>query len=52
MDVRVLGLVETYDAVDDLTRLLSRVGGVEVDEGLAVSQRLEDREVLANAFDV
>jgi predicted PilT family ATPase len=52
VDVGVLGLVEADDAVDDLSRLLRRVGGVEVDERLAVSLRFEDGEILTNRFDV
>jgi hypothetical protein len=46
MNVRVLGLVETYDAVDYVAGLLCRGGRVEIDEPLTVGGRLEDREVL------
>src|SRR5215207_265687 len=47
VDVRVRGLVEGADRVEDLTGLLCRRGGVEVRERLPVDLVLEDREVRA-----
>ena len=45
--VRVGGLVEVADRVEDLSRLLRRRGGVEVRERLPVDLTVEDREVRA-----
>jgi hypothetical protein len=52
MDVGVLVLVVVNDSVDDGARLLRRGAVVEVNEGLAVNGRGEDREVGADALDI
>ena len=52
VDVRILGLVGTRDALDHRPRLLDRGGIVEIDQRLAVGFDLEDREVRPDPLDV
>src|SRR6185436_2273747 len=48
VDVRVVVTIIGLEGIEDLTRLLRRIGVVEIDERLAVNQLAEDREILAD----
>ena len=52
MDVGAIHLVEMADGVDHHGGLLRGGGAIQVDQRLAVNRLLEDREILADFFDV
>jgi hypothetical protein len=48
VNVRVVVTIVGLKGVENLPRLLRRIGVVEIDERLAVNQLAEDREILAD----